>query len=93
MLKKLIMLNFWRLFNAKTNSFYEVEIVEDSVGFWVETPKSSYHSKTYEKALDNAFSILGILADKGYKKVQHMFSEYQPLYEYRYDLYLKEHDI
>lgn len=27
------MLNFWRLFNAKTNSFYEVEIVEDSVGF------------------------------------------------------------
>lgn len=73
MLKKVIMLNFWRLFNAETNSFYEVEIVEDSVGFWVETPKSSYHSKTYEKALDNAFSILGILADKGYKKFNTCF--------------------
>lgn len=87
------MLNFWRLFNAKTNSFYEVEIVEDSVGFWVETPKASYQSKTYEKALDNAFFILGSLDNKGYKKVQHLFTEEHPVYEFKYAVYLRENRI
>lgn len=87
------MLNFWRLFNANDDSFYTVEIVKNSDGFWVNTPKASYHSKTYEKALDNAFFIIGIHAHRGYKKVQHMFTEEAPLYEFKYALYLKEHDI
>lgn len=87
------MVNYWRLYNAETDSFSEIEIVEDSEGFWVKTPKSSSHSKTYEKALDNVFFILGIYTNRGYKKVPHMFTEVHPLYEYKYTFYLKNHKL
>ena len=84
-------LNFWRLYNAETGKFYELEIVKDSCGFWVETPETSYHTKTYEKALHNAFHLIGIYANKGYKKVHHSFTEVTPAYEFQYKLYLKEY--